>query len=231
MKNFLQSVNERTLPTLKFLLFFVSIFIFPGMLTKAGIDRVLLLQNRLKAEEQQKFMSEKLRDLEKFSNNSFFAHFLLKKLCLKATKSESWQEELATGIAFLKNKYENSFSFVVAGPDNNIIEKLSDQKSYKFILKKSFKLFSQIRNSAGNDQSGSYWPNENDFRSLRPLLGDLIDLSQLHQPLRSLETGQSILASAEAEKYHIWFQAGKKFSMIVFINRSFIFSQHGLKWA
>lgn len=216
---------------LKALAAIICFVIFPAVIINFGLNRIFELRFQNRIENINQKMSRQLGDMEKFADGAFFSHFLLSNLCQDSQNNENWQILLGQKIKLLKNKYPESFRFIVADRNNNIIDNLSDNTKFRFLFKKSFNFLQKLKLQTQAERGLSQQANEKEFRILRPLLGDIINISELHRPFADKDSGKSILASAATENHHIWYNFNQKFNLIVFINRDFVCGNYGLKWA
>lgn len=227
------SLRQQPLLLLKALAALLCFGIFPTLIINSGLERVVSIKNQRNAEQKKFFMRARLAQMEKFADSGYFAHFLLRRACDKAAqKKAGWQKELVTQIAGLKKKYPDSFSFVIADRNNDLLEKISDEKSFKYLFKKAFALIDDLGESVKKQLPGN--PEEvNDIdsrmKSLRPLLGTIVNVEEMCLPLLDSVSGKSILASADERRSHLWYYNSDRFKVIAFIDYRFISKTFGLQ--
>lgn len=217
---------------LNFTVVFLCFFLLPGLIINRGIEATLAVTAANEKAIKKEKLESVLDELEFFSANDRFAHFLLSSLCKDKTNQQVSLNELKAKIARLKQLFPGSFSFVVANFSGKIIKDLSDEKDYAYLYRKTFTLINDL---AGNLDQESPVKAINDLEAtlnrLRPLLGDVLRAQDLFLPLQAKKSGRSILASGAEKKFHIWYGKGKDFLIFTYISRSFIRSSIGLRWA
>lgn len=206
--------------------------ILPGMIILRGIDGIIALEtHKIKQSADQK-LQELLDQLEFFSANDRFAHFLLSSLCTNSRLPNADPGKLLAGINSLKSRFPDSFTFVVADQNGNLLPDLSDEKEFSYLFRQAFKLIDEVRTAFEQGNAGEIAQKmDGRLTRLKPLLGDMLKAENLLLPLRGKRVGRSILASGSAGKFHLWFGTSGRFQLIVFINRTFIRGKSGLQWA
>jgi HAMP domain-containing protein len=211
----------------------VICFVFlPGLILIKGIEATTNNYNQTKFKEKQQQLINALDELEFFSANDRFAHFLLSNLCRSGSGNKYSQIELKKRISRLKKLFPNSFSFVVADLKGKIIREISDESSYLYLYKKAFNLVTSLLKNIDSESPMKAVENlETTISRLRPLLGEILRTQDLFLPLQGIKNGKSILASGSEKKFHIWYGQGKDFLIIAYISRDFIRKITGLEWA
>lgn len=217
---------------LNFTVVFLCFVLLPGLIINRGIEATLSVkagnENAIKREKLESVLDE----LEFFSANDRFAHFLLSSLCEDAKKQQVSLKELKTRIVRLKSLFPDSFSFVVSSFSGQINKELSDEKDFVYLYRKTFTLINDLTENLDQESPVKAINDlETTLNRLRPLLGDILRAQDLFLPLKPRKSGRSILASGSEKKFHIWYGKGKDFLIFAYINRSFIRSSVGLRWA
>ncbi|MFZ5952506.1 MAG: PP2C family protein-serine/threonine phosphatase [Candidatus Rifleibacteriota bacterium] len=236
MKDFFRAVIDRLFEfsLLKVVAAVLCFIVFPVVVVNSGISRFFNNRYELEKEKLNFELRQNLRVMERFADSRYYSHYLLKKMCVNAEKSENWQKSIRAGISSLKKRFPDSFVFVVADSRGSLIDHLSETKDYRFLFKKTFQLAADLKASVLSDfpgHPGQIADIEKRVRVLRPLLGEILGPEDMCRPLLSLSQGRSIIASADPKKYNLWYEVNSKFSMLVFISRSFIQKKDGLDYA
>lgn len=229
---FAETIAAQRFFVLNLLLGLICFIILPTLIIHRGFDALISKQ----ATEQEEFARQKLADrldqLEFFSANDRFAHFLLHSVCQRPNGEPKSKPELERNIARLKEQFPGAFTFVVADRSGKLIKGLSDESGFSYLYRQAFSLIADAKTANVKQQSSSIIKDiDARLTRLRPLLGEFIKIDDLLLPLQSLRNGKSILASGGGSKFHIWYGNGKDFELIAFIDRSFIKSHAGLQWS
>ncbi|MEW6708801.1 MAG: SpoIIE family protein phosphatase [Candidatus Riflebacteria bacterium] len=219
---------------LKILAGLLCFFVFPMLLLNSGIKRFFSHRYKIKREKLHFEMRQNLRLMENFADGRHYSHFLLKKMCMNAGKSQNWQNSIAIGILRLKKHFPGSFVFIVTDNEGNLVNHLTEIKEYRFLFKKTIQLARELKMSVKKDFPG--YPRqisdlEKKIRVLRPLLGEILDPEEMCRPLLPLSQGRSIISSVDPTKYNLWYEINSRFGMIVFINQNFIEQKKGIDHA
>ncbi|PKL44611.1 MAG: hypothetical protein CVV41_04405 [Candidatus Riflebacteria bacterium HGW-Riflebacteria-1] len=226
-----QHLNQR-FRVLNLLLGILCFFILPGLIILRGIDGVIALEAAARKQQADQKLQEMLDQLEFFSENDRFAHFLLHSLCSESNEAGNNAQKLHAGIKKLKAGFPDSFTFVVADQQGNLLPDLSDERNFSYLFRQAFKLIDEVRASFAQGNAAATVPEfDSRISRLRPLLGQILRAEDVLLPMRASRTGRSILVSGSASKFHLWYGVSGQFQLIVFINRSFIRSSSGLRWA
>ncbi|MFZ5949359.1 MAG: PP2C family protein-serine/threonine phosphatase [Candidatus Rifleibacteriota bacterium] len=217
----------------RFLNFSLGILCFgilPLLVTIRGLDSIAALEVDLARQQSNERLLSALDKLEMFSDNSRFAHWLLSDLCLKAGKIED-PVRLKRHIQILKKTFPDSFTFIVADENGNLLKEISDRIEFLYLYRQAFVFFSDLQKQA--EALGRVENVENfstRFKRLKPFLGNMLEPGDLKMLFLGKETGRSVLASGDREKFNLWYGQAGKMQLLVFISRPFIKNTAGLKW-
>ena len=232
LKNLLKQHLNQRFRVLNLVLGMLCFFVLPGLIILRGIDGVIALKASEQKQQADQKLQELLDQLEFFSENDRFAHFLLHSLCSQSSAAGKNPKKLLAGIKNLKTRFPDSFTFVVADQQGNLLPDLSDEKTFSYLFRQAFKLIGEVRTSfAQGNAAATIREIDSRISRLKPLLGNMLRAEDMLMPMRASRSGRSILASGSARKFHLWYGVSGQFQLIVFINRSFIRSSNGLQWA
>lgn len=228
----LESFFARKFLVLNALIGILCFVVLPGLIVFRGIEAMTSHHISEINSTARHRLENRLDQLEFFSSNDRFAHFLLTSLCKDSDGSEKNLCSLSADIARLKKRFANAFTFVVADRQGKIIPKLSDEKNYAYLYRQAFLLIAECEKAVQqNFQPESLDNIDVRITRLRPVLGDLLRQTDLFMPLKGPRTGQSILVSGSADKFNLWYGTGRDFRLIVYVSRDFIRGNDGLVWA
>lgn len=220
------------MPLLHFLLVALCFFVLPGLIFFRGIDGIIELKVAEKKQQAEIMLQNRLDRLEFFSSNDRLAHCLLDSFCENINQDGESREKIKKRINHLKSVFPNAFTFIIADSHGHLIRELSDQVSYAYLYRMAFNLLKSLKaSSQKNDGNVALRDFETQINRLRPLLGALIRSRDLKMFFRNSTAGRSILASGASQRYHLWYGCREKFQVIVFLSRSFIKGEQGLRWA
>jgi hypothetical protein len=228
--NFSEKFKRQKFFLLNLLLVILCFVALPGILIYRGINEYLARQNEDLIKQKRAVLEKKLDQLEFFSSNDRFAHFLLHRLCKTENSEKADISRLKDRINQLKKLYPECFKFVVCNSKGEIVTELSDIVAYRYLYRKTFELIELFEKNLNSQKLQSNWVRKQ-LKRLRPLLGKMLHQKDIFLPLKSIKNGRTILSSGSKDNFHIWYGSGSNFKIIAHISRSFIRSNKGLKWA
>lgn len=229
-----EQLLQRRFPVFTAVAIFICFVLFPLFLVNSVFDRILAIQadNRLEKEEQK--LEQALDFIESCSDDSHFAHMLFSKAFNTANNSPTPVKQLSQQISRLKTKFPGIFLFIAWDKKGAVLKDLTDEKSYAYMLRETYKLLSEI-----DQHCKAYVPAnfqtipllEKRLKILRHYLGRLIPLKMLNMPLQPGKLASTILSEPEGEKSHIWYAIGKEVSLLCFIHSDFFKNRVGINSA
>ena len=139
-----QQTLQKRFPVLAGLALFICFAIFPLFLIDAALSRVLQIQYEKNLERAGKQLDSALNTLEKYSNDSHFAHLLLKETYQKALNSDASKVELHNQLQQLKQQHPGMFFFIAWDESGSIIREVSDETAFAYILREVYKLLHDL---------------------------------------------------------------------------------------
>lgn len=223
---------SRRWPVLFWLGVIFCFFIFPIFLVDIGLDSLLVTRHNLQKQEIFRKLNSNLEQLVQFKNSRHYYHALLKRIFEIAVKQKDPFVYLQKALPHLKKRNPDTFKFIVWGQKGNIIDNLTDEKGYRYIVKTLFEVFSDIAKDCQSNYPGTpenLQSVEKKLNLLRSYLGAFIIPEKLNLPLFRGNLGELVLATSDPEKSHFWFQCSEKFTMMAHINADAIESTGYLK--
>lgn len=211
--------------------FLVCFAFFPMLLLNTALDRILRIQYDTSMQKARHKLERALDVIENNVNNDRFAHLLLNRFFSNANASDDPAEKLAADINRLKKRYPDTFFFIVWNDKGQTISSLTDEPSYAYILKETFRLLSDAAKNTSRFYTGlpRQIPNlEKRLKTLRHYLGRLLIANEIDKPLQPGELAGTILAEPSGNKNRLWYGIGKKISFLCFINQDFFKSKAGI---
>lgn len=232
-----QSFFQR-FPLLFFLGMLICFIIFPAGLINFGLDQLLRTREENSREELNAKMENALKSIATFSDNEFFSHFLLLRTYNLADATDDPIKTLKVLKGKLQKRYPNSFEFIVWDKKGRTIKNLSDENSYKYILKKTYEFLKKASKFYQPDSKEravltlkTLAEFEKDLNILRNFLGKLLVSHQLQYPWLSGKYGKPLQTDPPGKRSRIWYRVGKHFGILCFINSDFIKSRAGADYA
>lgn len=220
-------VSNKTGPR-KVSFYFVFAIVLPFLLILFSLDSFEKIQLERKARQVTLQLESLLDRLADISDDQVFFHVWLQRKFQKA--------DLDNGAGHFVEQVKRSFGrdakIIIWNQKGDLIEKLSDEKSFQYILKKMFKAMSEIDNSIKS--SFIVFPRSlNAVRSnmalLRKYFGSMLYGQIMDQPLYPGISGRAIKISHDPEKGYFWYQKGKSFSAAIFLHSRLKNRNIGLK--
>lgn len=215
------SVTIKTrFPLLFWFAMFFSFLLFPFLLLILGIDHIINLEVEKETLRTQKSMLQALDHLSENADPEQFFHNQLLKIFQSAEEAKNTFSILENNIKKLKNSFPQTLSFIVWNEKGELIDKLTDEKRFKYFIRKAYSLLESL-----NDHLQKFCPAKNSFlkqkgndiRFLKSFLGRFLVAEHLSFPYLQDGFGRCLLTDIPGGKNLIWFRAGKKMTMLCFI--------------
>lgn len=176
-------------------------------------------------------LSRRNESILPFDDERKYFQKLLQKTFAMAENERNSLNYLAKAIQRLKKNYPGQLEFIVWNSKGGIVEKLTDEKKYKYVLKKLYRVLRDVKNNilSGNPTSIK------DIQSLKAslnivkqFLGRVFLPDTLRFPYLAEGKAGLILADYGKERPYFWYQIGEKFGILTFIKWDLIKGHHGL---
>ncbi|MBU1105564.1 MAG: SpoIIE family protein phosphatase [Candidatus Riflebacteria bacterium] len=206
--------------------------VFPLFLLDVGLDSMLETRQNLQKQELYHKLEQNLEKLLQYRNSRHYHHALFKKIFDIAEAQNQPASYLNRALANLKERNPDVFRFIVWDDKGKIIEKLTDEKSYRYIVKTLYEVFSKIK----DDNEANYPGNPEllpvvaqRINLLRSYLGAFLVPEHMNLPLLRSSLGECIIASSDREKSNFWYRIGENFGIFAQIHHDAIESQKYLE--
>jgi sigma-B regulation protein RsbU (phosphoserine phosphatase) len=170
-------------------------------------------------------MEEPLDLLASLHKDNHFFHVMLKKNIQAADHHQEPEKALRNRISALKKNFNNGFKFIVWRPDGNIIDSLSDELQFRYILKSMFRIMQIIFKDY--KENPRPWPDsikevQQKIKLLRGYFGKFLLPEKLTELFAPGFMGKVTDVSHEPEKRKLWYYIGKNFSVACFIKQNIL---------
>jgi serine phosphatase RsbU (regulator of sigma subunit) len=212
--------------------------LFPIGLINLGLEQVLKLKEaNIKEDLLAKFANSQ-NLVEQFNDNEHFAHFLLLNINQNLLRAKNPQKTFKILKNRLQKKYPDSFTFIFWDKNGNQVKALSDEKSYGYIIRKTYQVLKKASGALGNwDEEyenlnlASLSEIDKELKLLRNFLGKLLVSYQLRFPWLSGRMGKPLQTAPPGPRSRIWYRINPKFGFLCFISNDFIKSKAGATYA
>ncbi len=192
-------------------------FVFPVFLADLGLESLLNARNTLQKQQLFRDLNRNLEKLLQYRNGRHYYHALLKRIFTIANQQQDPEAYLQKAIPHLKARNPGIFRFIVWNKEGQVIDSITDEKGYKYIVKTVFETFSEINED--NQQNYPGTPADlpviaRRLNLLKSYLGAFLIPEKMNLPLLRSNLGEIVLAASENEKAHFWFQSSDKFTMM-----------------
>lgn len=169
--------------------------------------------------------------VETFEDKDFF-HYLLKTNAKLADKHNKPLKLLETRIRRLKKTFPHSMKFIVWNKQGNIVDNLSDESRYRYVLKTMFKVMQKVKkhclsSNAGQPQNLKLVQDK--LTLLRGFFGQFLLPDKFVEFFKMPTKGKAITVSEKLAKRIWWYYSGTNFSMSCFISTAVLNRQVGPK--
>lgn len=229
-----QQTFQRRFPIFAGLAMFICFVVFPLFLVDTALTRILQIRYENDLDKIEKKLDVALDTLESCSNKRHFAHLLLNHTFTLALKSQSPATSLRSRLHALKQKYPGIFFFIVWNKDGQVIKEITDEKSFAYILRETYRLLQALA-----DNCRRFYPVaiekipgiERRLKMLRYYIGRIVSTSWIQRPLQSGRLASAVMAEPDGQRSHLWYGVDKRISLLVFIHSDFFAEETGLKFA
>ena len=199
---------------------FFCFFLVPLLLTNEGLSSMLRIRCATEQEKIFSQMDNHLNFLIQHADEPRYFHQLMKNAFNKAILSNAPQQSIEKSIKWFKNRFPGSCKFIVWNDRGRVIERLTDEKSYKYIVNNLRIFFSIIAEHCRENPPGS--PEilpivEKRINLFRSYLGRFLVPSHLAFPFRVGEYGRCIMANTSDNFPLFWFDSRDELTVLCFI--------------
>ena len=198
--------------------------IFPVLLLDIGLDSYINTKNEVERQEAFRNLSIDLEKILQYGDAKHYYHALLGKIFDIADDEKDSLGYLKKAIRNLKDKNPGEFSFVIwDNKDDTIIESLTDEKGFRYILKILDEIFISLTKE--NNENYPVNTSYNDsltkkINIIRSYIGSYVVPEAFLEPLLKGNLGKIVPASVDKNKAFFWFKSTKKFTVLVNINKN-----------
>jgi HAMP domain-containing protein len=186
---------------------------------------MLETHSQTKKKETYTRLEKKLEQITQYSNSRYYYHALLNKILEIANSQADPNAYLSKAQSNLKAISSDAFNFISWDEKGEIIAELTDETSYRYIIK----TIHSVLKSVHEDSSKNY-PGEPEHLSIvnqrlnliRGFLGGFLVPEKLNLPLMAGDLAECILAGSNVERSYFWYGIGEKVSYLAFINNKLI---------
>ncbi|GAB4277165.1 MAG: hypothetical protein Kow0029_19740 [Candidatus Rifleibacteriota bacterium] len=209
-----------------------SFVIIPFLLLDAGLDSMLNIRAEQEISKTFEKMKENLDFLVSRSDDRKYFHSILKKAFEDALNSSDPVESIGRSIGLLKKKFPDSFKFIVWQEKGKLVDRLTDEKRYKYIVRNLYILFREVARDCQLNYPG--FPENisivtEKLNLFRGYLGRFLVPNHLRLPYQYGIQGQCILADSQDRLPLFWFQYSPALTVYCAISSAPLNRNYGLK--
>lgn len=206
--------------------------LFPLFLIDIGLDSYLETRKEQQKKEIFKRLNQKLELLLQYGNSRHYFHALLKRIIDLAQQSSDPVAYLDRALPHLKARNPGVFRFIVWDAGGQTVDRLTDEKSYKYIVRTLYESFAAASEDVLNNYPGNPMKLvqiDKKINLLRSYLGAFFIQERLNLPFLRGILGECIMSSSVPEKSHFWYRISDKFGFFANIHIDAIESTDYLK--
>lgn len=198
-------------------------FLLPMWLINLSLTRSANLHYKAEKELLFQEMNDRLNFLAKNTSDSHYYHKLLSYYFNHATNTERPVEEFAKAMALLRDKFPGQLRFIIWDSEGKLVEPLSDEKGYRYIVNNLFFFFQEISEHCRTNFPGT--PEilpivEKRTGLFRTILGRFLVTSHLRFPFLAGDLGRCIITETHDRFPLIWFNANSQLTVFAAIKTS-----------
>jgi hypothetical protein len=180
--------------------------------------QVKLEQQKASFREQ---MGREIDLLADYHSDERFFHALLQVNFIRADNENRPYQAMQQLIQRLKERFPDTFKFIVMNRSGKIDRRLSDENRYFYVIRSMFDIMKKL---AGKIDEGVAPDPESDeliagkIGLLRSYFGQFMMEKHLVNPLKKGYLGSCLRISEDSDKALVWYQVCKNFAIICFID-------------
>lgn len=226
-----KSINRRW-PLLFWLGAIFCFVLFPVLLLDIGLQNILETRSELQKNHIYRDLNNQIEKIMQYGDGRHYYHALLKKTCEIASAQKDPIAYLEAAIGHLKLTNPGAFRFIVYDKNGQTIDRLTDEKRFKYIVKTMYEVFAAVTEDARQNYPGTPEKLEvvnSRLNLLRSYLGAFLVPEKLNLPLLRGNRGECIISASEPEKSHFWYTIEEEFGLFVNIHANKVYSIEHLK--
>lgn len=205
--------------------------LFPAFIIFTSLNHLFELRTDNLRQQKLEQMHNKLEQMEKYSDNNRYLHFLFKKIFSEAQKLQDPFPFLQKNFANLKAKYDGQLEFIVWDSAGKVVSHLTDQQGYRYILIKLYGMLRDVAEVLKKDSQASI----SDLKSIksniniaRQFLGKIFLQDNLRLPYLDSPEAGPILSDFSSKYSSFWYHIGHNSSFLCFLSEALVKGNHGL---
>lgn len=207
-------------------------FIFPFFIFNTSLAS--LLELRLENHRHHVFqqLSDYLKILLPYSDERRYYHLMLQKTFDLAKQQPDPIAYLEKAILHLKRLHPKRFEFIVWNQKGDIVEKLADEKRFRFVIKRLYEVLRSVSQhllANESEEIQSLPIVKENLNLIRHFLGRVFLPNSLALPYLDGDDASLILADYGQERPYFWYHSNDQVSLLCFISWAAINDNHGLK--
>lgn len=200
---------------------FFCFALFPFLLLESGIARIVQLQVNFEKQLKLKRLAEALDFMSENVEPPKYFHYRLTEIYNAALKADKPMLRLKSEISSIKAEFPGCFSFVVWNEEGALVEELTDDRRFRYFLKRLYTFFQSLSSQfekmgSGNKSFIEKYTEE--ARFLKGYLGKFLVTAHLNYPYLESGLGRFILADIPGERSLFWYRADRKLTVLCLMN-------------
>lgn len=188
----------------------------PLLLINEGLNGMLRLRHEGECDELFRQMNDRLNFIARHADESHYYHRILSYHFRRATRAADPIESMGIRISQLKKQFPDTMRFIVWDAKGQCVEKLTDEKGYRYVVSNLYNFFSEIAAHCREIVPGT--PEllpvvEKRLSLFRSYLGRFLVPSHLRLPFQPGELGKCILADTPDRFPLFWFDVNSQLAL------------------
>lgn len=195
----------------------------PALLINQGLGSMLELRSENERARVFKEMDDRLNFLTRNADESHYYHSLLKNAFNRALASDNPAVAIGKNLQRLRARFPGALRFIVWDAKGRVIDHLTDEKSYRYIVNNLYYFFNEIAAHCRASYPG--FPEllpvvEKRINLFRSYLGRFLVPHHLRLPFQAGEHGRCILADSKDGYPLFWFDSRAELTLFCSIKPS-----------
>jgi HAMP domain-containing protein/predicted regulator of Ras-like GTPase activity (Roadblock/LC7/MglB family) len=219
-------------PLISWLAIFFCFLFFPAFILEVSLTNLISLKVENHKKHQFSELNNQLDYLDKYSDSKRYFHLLFKKIFELASKQKNPAKFLEIQIRNLKKQYPNCLTFIVWNGKGRLNRKLTDEKKYKYVLKKLWQVLNKVRLSLElnpNEEIAELLEVQKNLNFVKTFLGRIFIPKLLSAPYKANRQGNIILSDFGEQRPYFWYHLNDKIGFLTFLNWEILKNERGLK--
>lgn len=207
-------------------------FVFPAFIISLSYENLLQIRTENHKFEIYQQLSQNLEPIRFISTQKKYFSRVFQHIFKTALEQKDPIVYLEKSMQLLKNNYPNQLEFIVWDENGDIVEDLTDEKRYRFVIRRLYQVLLEVATHISTTNSFELGDLRllNDNKNLiGQFLGRIFIEANLAVPYYPEHLSSLILADFGEERPYFWYHADQSLGFLCFVSSAAVSGNEGLK--